>query len=603
LAKTPIPKIAKDPSDRQQLGMLLRNLIQNGLDQKGSTPEFWQVCEQYHRNEMVEGLPEDDDGLIPIHIPFSQPRQDILTAQVCSALTRPDPYMLVETLGDTNARDALQKCVHLFWKSAGFEAKLRRASAICTDTNLCWFRVAWDTNPNKYFGGLIFDVIHPKHIVITPNTVEGIPGARLVGHRFYRRLREITDMQASGKYFEEAHVIGGANPQSVDLTGEIANSGAQPGTASIDPMDQRVELWDITFRYGAKKDTSEDEYEPEKWYRATVAYDTMAILSIDEYPYSRPWYFDAAYILGTEDAYYSGVSVGRNLSFIQDTINKQHAMLYSGAGISAFPVIFGPELPEKDFKYSFGEYVPTDSPAQSFFSPSIRFDGKPIIDQLEIITAIGDQVARASPNTMGAQQDHDATATETSIIASGVSVGIEEYIGNFSASFGEMAAFTIELLKLHWSEWQGAYAGQMQITQDMFSLPGLWEPNGKTPGNTPAAKLAAVDRLVSLAQAFGPASGLDPYELTKMAIANLGVTGADNLQQPKEEMIAQQQQQAQAAANPGGAPGGPPTQGNASPSGMGPPPNLPPQAAGIGGGPMPNPGPPGPPIGNMPPPR
>jgi hypothetical protein len=172
----------------------------------------------------------------------------------------------------------------------------------------------------------------------------------------------------------------------------------------------------------------------------------------------------------------------------------------------------------------------------------VRFNGEPLQQLWQAYQEIGDQTARVSANTMGAVQSRDTTATENSIIASGVSIGLEEYVANFSANLGEAAAFTTELLALHYNDWIRE-AELLQVTPEVLSSPCLWEPNGKTPGNTPGAKLAAAQKIVELFTACAGMpvgapnpTGIDIYELTKVILANSGLGGADNIQVPKERM-------------------------------------------------------------------
>jgi hypothetical protein len=493
----------------------------------------------------------------------------MLTAQVCSVITKQDPYMLAEDCADADAEDLKEATLHKFWKSAGFEQKIRRASHIATDTNKAWMRICWERTGDRPFTGLIWDVVHPRHTVIFPATVEGIQGSRLVGHRFYRRVREIEAMQRSGVYFEDGvPLIGGDTPQEYDRGGEIQSSGAAPAVAGPDVKDERVELWDCCLRY--------DAGDGEQWFRATFAFKTCCLLSFESYPYSRPWYFDAAYVTSNDDAYWSPVSVARHLSGLQDVCNKYNGALYNGSMMSAFPPIFGPELTEKDFRYTFGDYIPTDTAAQNW-APTITFRGNDIVRHLEIIDTAGDRAARISSNAQGTQSVREATATESSIIAADVSVGIEEYIANFAGSLGEIAEFTMELLTIHFSDWKQD-AVSIGITQAQVALPCLWEPNGKSPGNTPGAKLAACEKLAQLAGQFGPATGIDIYELTRVIIANSGLFGADNIQGPKRPP-GSSAASAGTPVNPGSLP----------PPGMAGVPALPPGSVQNRPGPVPHP--------------
>jgi len=547
-------------------------LIQAGIAQKGSIDNWWSLCEKIHRNEWTS-YDQEGEGLEPMEIPFSQPRQDMLTAQVCSVITKQEPYMLAEDSGNTQGEESKERAVHKFWKSAGFEIKLRKASNICTDTNRVFYRVGFERVDDKAYGGLILDVLHPRKVVLFPCTEEGVQGARLVGHRFYRRVKEVLAMKKAKVYFGDpgTTIVGGDSPQEYDLGNDIGSAGVVANASGPDPMDERVELYEFCVKV---------DYEDsgEKWYLATIAFKTGALLQLQDYPYSRPWYFDASYIISNDDAYWSNVSVARNLAGLQDAMNKYNSGFYNGNMISAFPPIFGPELPEKDYRYSWGDIIPTDTPGQNW-NPTTSFRGDPMVKHMQIIDIAGDRTARISANTQGSIQDRSTTATESSIVASADSVGIEEYIGNFASTLADVASFTCELLALHFEQWQGD-ALTLGVTKLGLLAPCLWEANGKTPGNTPGAKIAACERLVSLAQAFGPASGIDPYELTKVVLQNSNLSGADNIQIPKERLAPPAQ------PGIGGLPGQPP--GVGGPPGVGPGPALPQGPAGPPQQPMPN---------------
>ncbi len=555
-------------------------LVYAGLEQKGDVESWWARCEQDHRNEWNDDS-SPGTGLTPIHVPFTQPRVDMLTAQVCTVISKQDPYMLAEGLSSDTDEDKLEKTVHKFWKSAGFETSIRRASHICVDTNRVWYRVAWEMNAAKPFAGVILDVIHPRNVCLFPATLAGIGSGRLVGHRFYRRRKDVIALQKSGVYLDDRPPTSGDTPEEYDSSGAIANSGAAPSVSGPDPMDQLVELWDVLVRY-------EDPDHPndgEKWYRGTFAFKQSLLLSFEPYPYSRPWYFDGSYILGNEEAYWSGISVSRHLSGLQDATDKMQAAVYNGSMMTAFPAVWGPELPQKDARYGYGEYIPTDAPLQNW-SPSVSFRGEALMQSIQGFDLLGDRTARISANTQGSIQERGTTATENSIIASGVATGVEEYIANFAAPLGEMAGFTCELLSRHFAEWSPLYAQALDVSPAILGAPTLWEPNGTSPGNTPGAKLAAIEKLVAMLKEFGPQTGLDPYTLTQVAIANMGFSGSDNLQIDKEQLIANQQAAAaqQSANQP---PPGPP-----APPGIPPPVGLPQGPPDGPPAPMPPPGPP-----------
>lgn len=568
-----LPPCAKDANARQNLGNKLRNDIAAGLVSREGSQEWWNTCMEFHRNEMSESS-SPGEGLVPFHVPVSQPRQDSLTANVCSVIGKQNPYMLAESAaGKSGVEDLKEKVVHRFWHRAGFERAIRKASSVCTDTNLCWYRIAWDRTTKKPYSGLILDVIPPWNTVVFPASDSGISGSRLVGHRFYRSQKEIAILQKGGTYFDDVSVPGGAQPTNVVTANAIRDAGVNIDSVSQDNGDLRVECWQVIFRW------SEGASEPEQTYIATVDQTTGTLLTCDFYDYSRPWYFDASYIVEVNEAYYPAVSVARHLSGIQSAYDLLAALVLNGSQIAAMPPVFGQDLPEKDTRYSYGQMIQTDTPADPW-SPTLHFDGGPIIQFLEGLAAVADAVARVSNNTMGATQSRPTTATENSIIASGVSVGLEEYIGNFAANLPEAAEFTIELLTAHFHDWQED-AGVMGIKLQDLVQPCNWDVNGTTPGNTPGAKIAAAQGIAQLAAQFGPSTGIDIYELANFVILNSGMGGGDNVQIPKQEFEQQQQAAAQAQQQQMAAQQGQPAQG-AQPPPQGAPqvqPGQPPSAS------------------------
>jgi len=545
------PPCADTPEKRRAIGRLVVGLIDAGRQEMGNVREWWRNCEQYHRNEFRE-TDSPGTGWVPVPVPFSQPRVDNLTAQVCGVIGRQAPYMLCETAGgNSSAEDLRQKLNQKFWKRAGFEMALRRASNICVDTNLVWYRMAWDRMGEKPFSGLLMDVLHPKHCVIFPATARGIGGARFAGHWFPLRQKEVEALQKvgpkNGGYFKdgETPIVGGDSVSAEDTTGEIVNAGTQPDISGPDPKDATVSCWAGCLKYA-----DPDSDAAEKWYHVVVAYATGTLLQFEEYPYSRPWYFDARYITETNDGYWPGVSVSRHLSVLQDATNKLASGVYNGAMASAFPNTYGPDLPEKDSRQMWGDIVQTDTP-QKLFNPASRFDGAPFGQLLQMIDGAGDKTARISANSQGAIPDRPTTATQQSIIAAGVATGVEEYIANFCEPLADMAEFTEELLRLHFGEWEQD-AKALGVQPPLLEIPCTWDVSGASPGNTPGAKLAAVDKLMSMAGALGPPSGIKPHGLAKVAVSNSGLAGADDILMTDEE-LQQMQAQQQAAAQMQGA--------------------------------------------------
>lgn len=540
---------------RKDIGYLLQQMVFAGNQQKGSVESWWRTCEENHRNEMRwDSAPDAGIAasgtmpkLSPMHIPFSQPRQDMLVAQMCSVITRQDPYMLADETENEVVKSKKQKAVHKFWKAAGFDRTLRKAASICTNTNIVQWRVAFEVDPSRAFGGLMIDVIQPKDFTVFPATLNGILGARFVGHRFYRRLKEIEQLQKRGVYFK-CDLSGGDTPQEHDKSGRELFAQTNQSVSGPDPKDERVELYDCLVRYA-------EDGKDEAWYRATFAVKMGLLLSWQPYPYSRPWYFDSTIITQIEDGYWPAVSLARHLSSMQDAWDKLAAGAYNGMMAMAFPTEYMPDdLPDKDTRMAWGEQVVTTSPGQVFNAKNNTFNAGPFVQMMEMLSEEGDKAARISANTQGSIQATDRTATEINAISAGVATGVEEYIQNFTNPLAEMAQFTCELLAKHYSEWFPLWGATLDVTLDDLRSPCLWEASGKTPGNAPDAKLAALDKLMQLAETpIAPMTGLQPYELLSAILANTGLSNSTNLQAPKEQVMQN--------ANPGTAGGGGPLPG------------------------------------------
>lgn len=274
-------------------------------------------------------------------------------------------------------------------------------------------------------------------------------------------------------------------------------------------------------------------------------------------------YFESSYI-PDEKNYWSGRSVSYNLQGLQEVYNLVHSALYNAVMTQAMPLVIGSGLPEKFTRYGWGDVLDAKDMVQTpWAAPSVFQGGNALMFELQNLERIGDQTARVSQNTMGSTVGGDTTATEQSIVAAGVTSGQEEYIANFSAPFSAMAEATLELLDAHWSDWysrlgvqpvvqmtphpltgeplplpapdqvsgQPKVSGMVDERRDDVQAPVLWETTGKTPGNTPQAKMQAAQLLLSAAANL-PQTGGDVYELFKVLVRESGLN-ADGVQSEK----------------------------------------------------------------------
>lgn len=532
---------------------------------------WWGAVESAYRNE----LPPAQEGLVPVPYPFLQPRIDALTSQVCTVITKQTPYMLAQGIGKGEKFQNKQRMVHEAWARARFDIQARKASTIAGNLNKAIFRITPKldySRPDAYGGqaaasraespGVSIEVIHPKDFFMAPASIGGIEESVWCAHRFYQRVADIKRKCEEGSYYDVEGVTGYDSPQDHDDTNALSRAGVDLSAAF-----QGDEADNVECRYGWIKldlgEWVEKETTGERWYRVVWIVKTRTLLAVRLANASRPEYFDTGYI--PEWAlFWPASSVGRNLLGLHNYQSNLASVLYTGGMMSAMPPVFGPALGEKDRKFSPGDYTPTSDMEGngSPWSPTIAFNGQPIVIQMQNNERIGDMVARVSQNAMGAAVQ-DSTATQQSIIAAGVAVGLEEYIANFSACLPRMAEYTAELLAQNYEDIVFAYLdseGRPIAAKEELMLPCTWQPNGTSPQSTPGARIRDAQMLLQVAGMLGPASGLSPYDITNCIVANSSLSGTSGLQITREDMIAQQQmaQAAQSASDGSGAgnPGG-----------------------------------------------
>lgn len=602
--------------DLRSLARRLQAMVQLGLDQKGGLLERWRRNEELYDNAAPP--PEDEDSkLVRLHVNFLQPRIDMLTAMVAGVVGRQEPYMIARDLRDGQRSDRLERALQFFWQRppASFENRLRPASVVAANTNKAVWKLSFrpfDPSQGHRQGlgraGIVMEIIHPDHYVCVPASLEGAFEARVVGNLFFRRRRWVKDRQAAGRFLDyEDELSSSSLLEESDSAGAIARSRTLPSLTGSEPDDELVKIWDLVVRLDLQGQTPSGEERrgrrgEERLYRVLLAVDDPAVLSIEEYPYSRPMYFESAYV-ADEKNYWSGRSVSYNLQGLQETYNLLNSALYNAVMSEALPLVVGSGLPEKFTQYGFGDVIPDaeDMVSPPWAAPSRFGGGQALIYAMQQCERVGDQTARVSQNAMGAMVSRAITATEDNIIAAGVSSGQEEFIANFSSAFPAMAEATMELLEIHWHEWfplfgvrpvigpatgQPAFdpqtgnplvVGMVELTPDDLRAPVLWEPAGKTPGHAPHAKLQAAQALMGAGMQV-PGTGADPYELFRVMVSASNLN-ADGVQMSREhitqmqaqQMAAMQQQQALAALAGGhgtGASGGQdPAQGMAQPAG------------------------------------
>jgi hypothetical protein len=555
------PSIASTQEKRTALENVLSQIVSDGISARSGLGVIWEENEKIYRNE-IAGPKSVLEGWEPVHIPFSQPRQDQLVAMTSNIVCTQKPYMLCEC-SDDEAATRREIVLHNEWDRANFDLVIQELGQIATNTNRAILRVTYahdptgtltgdaaQTSPKKSqvrFSGINFDVIHPANFICLPATVSGVRGAYALGHRFYRTLADVKEMQRLGKYMSptsmESEIMGGDSPLESEESGKFSYAAIADDPA-FDKSHEQVELWDLIVKLPGG--SSLDSKDPQVYYRATFAPTQNRLLAFERYPFSRPWYFGFGWLLD-QNQFWSGRSVARNLAPLQSAYNNVHTALYNGAMMAAMPPVFGPKpSAEKSAYYNYGEYIEVDG-STPITIPTIQFQGGPLRQQAADIERIGDLVSRVSENMMGATNRTEITATQTEVVASGASAGLQAYIRCFTDALPEAAAFTMELLSSYYPIWadQNPDMAQQLSYEDLQDY-GVWTTAGRSPMSTRQSRLASLQMIAQTAMQLTGAGidvGIQWYELFQTILDNADLSGNDKIQMSQEEMQALQQQQ------------------------------------------------------------
>ncbi len=552
--------------ERKSLAARIDSMLRTAINEREGLSTRWATNEAYYRNQ-PPGLPSKAfPDAEQYHVPLTQPKIDALTASVCGTITGADPYVIAKTHGQKQDRmEPLENDIHYLLEAARFDLQLRRAAVVSGCCGVSIMRVMFETYVQGFgashhehamtldevenpladamgkirYAGLAVDVIHPNDFAIFPSSCTLIQSAKALGHRFYRRVQEVMEFQAAGRYYDDVDVKGGDSPDEHQSGRDTAYAKSHTAHSEED-IDQLVELWSLLVRLDLNEDGVEETYE------ITYALSDQEILDIRPYLLSRPWYFDFRYHVEYGGFWPAG-SVAQNLQGLQAVYNELHNLLIDGSYISAFPPIFydgSPLVANQAERYAPGDMIQTEG-GMTPYSPTARFNGQYILPAIQQIERIADQTVRISQNGGGTQMRSGITATEVAQIAAAQQAGINEYVANMGLSVVQVAQFSAELYRMNFLVIKSLHLDALML-EDPPPATVRYELNGKSALNTAAVQITNAQMLMQFAQDVE--TGLDKYELAKALVDASQLRNGEKIQHPKEEVLAlmaQMQQQAQ----------------------------------------------------------
>lgn len=575
----------------EQLAARVDGWVEAGKQQHGDIGERWKVNEAFYRNQPTRKASRVFPDAEQYHMPLVQPKIDALTGNVSQSILSQSPYLICRLRGPRSDRmEDVEADLQYLFETGAFDVVFDEALLLAALCGVGIIRTTFklevegfgaqheqtalalneeiitDEGPIKVrYAGIEFVAIHPADFIVYPANVKVMSGAKMVGHRYYRRVQEIEEMQKSGEYYNWVDPIAGGDSPTEEASGrDYAYAGGNPTVSIDEPKDELVRCWSLIVRLDLNEDGIEERYVIE------FAESMSQILRIEKYDeLSRPWYVDIRFHQEYGGFFPAG-SPAQNLQGLQLMNTEILNLLLDGSLFGAFPPVF---VDGNAFNvniqrsYKPGEIIPTEG-GMTPYSPLSRFDPGALPLVAQYVSQAADQAVRISMNGVGSQLRSGTTATEVAQIAAGQNQGLNRYIQMVGMGVVQIGVLILELYRLNFDMLKALHGDALLCNEpppDQIRV----ELNGKVPMNTAAARMA---NAIQLLQALAPMAaqiGIDLRQLVKAVVDASELPNSEKFLIPEEElaMMMMQQQEAMNGTGPDGSQGMVGTEGGGLPPG------------------------------------
>lgn len=554
----------------KKIGEEIGEMITACETEKDNFRPVWKQVDRSNRNQTEDSLEKPWPGAPTYQIAVVGPRIERATAFIVGPMTAALPWWLVRAGGPAAKRiDSLETVLHYHLKRAKYGLHVRQAVTLAQLRGKSVIMPYFEAGEGSY--GASDGVSQPAHLreepgkakrpklclraidvqdhVVYPNYATLIEDCVMTGHRFAKPAQWVEEKQKAGEYFPDVVVRGGSQLQRGG--GDSALDKNSQGSNAMRPEHQAVEIYQVVALLDPLKTGKH------AWYLIELYKDRNAVLRIESYRYSRPWYFDV-FLNQEYGRLLNENSRGRNLMgpqmFTRDVVHMQVWGSYQASN----PITFADKwaLPEDVSSVPPGAIVPMEGGGGSVHQLQSKYDAGAFPGLTQYAREMADDVGGVSGQGMGAPlKTGHTTATESQNAAQGQMMGVDEDAANVAFGLTDMVEFIVgDLLFQHYNEWAPAYEGVLPETKiEDFAQLYWFEINGQTPLNTPQAKQQAIVGLSQLLTALGPdampkieaANPNFAVDIVRAYIQNSEIDGKDSIMPTEEEMqmIAQQASQ------------------------------------------------------------
>lgn len=569
---------------KKRLGDHLKEIVDAAQRGKQGLLDRWAKNQAYYDNQPeASNLPFVDAPLV--HHPLTQPKLDYLSATLTTTILNQSPVYLLGYERDGEAAKRAEQQLDFFLDEE-FEGSIDEVSVGTGIRNHGFLRVTFEAAAQGFLPlarvkalpptgpfasvGLKFDFIPAEDMDIFPDTASNVEDAQYVGHRFWRQVRDVKQLQDAGRYDKDVEIKVTGHPSETGESAKDFNFGRTDAATTGTQDEMLVQLAEGIFRWDLNG-------KGDKRYIATFLCETGEILRIRPYAMSRPWYVDFRLKTKGPDSYWSPTSVAQDLQGLQWQYNIQHNILAYGTLMKAFQPILSEGPAGKTQKVSPGSVVSIPGKVvgglQSTYDPG---GSTLIITQIE---RQADAVTGVTQEATGSSISKRQTKYEAQVRQTGASTKLQKFLQIFNFGMVDVGRLCLEHLWMNYEVWTIAYPNCVHASQADLMLPFTISVQGSSPEATPEVimdKLTFLRQIAiedqTLAQGVpDPLTGqvqpqIDPIT-GQPVVAPIQVFKLSRLIANKMRIENIDQVLAPVAGEPVGMPYGQPTNGNIAPMG------------------------------------
>lgn len=475
------------------------------LEAQGELPDRRQKNYSIQRNEPgSSGQQKIAPNYKPWHVPFTQPRVDIIAGSLYQRFTAIDPMVQCVPIGLTGLSQAseMERLVQAALSNADLDTQLPLGAQTAAVCGVTLFRYYPDDEK-----GMCLDVIHPDDFMVYPSTVRSVKDCTTCGHGFWQTVEQIEEKEESGEYLEGcSEGLTGRKVASEDLPGSPLIARAQPERGVVRPEDMGVRCWELVTRIDTGEKDEDGSEVGKAWYKVVVTESVPRLLEVKRLEYSRPWYFEGRLHVEWGGFWPEG-SIAQNLQGMQHLYTDLHNALVAGSFSAMSPrvILSGGVLGEKMFTMGFGDVFQANGPINVSVIPS-AFNPGVLPQMIQEVDAKGDAIARVSRISQNRQLKGRTTAHEAEMLYQQGEDSEVQYAAHFSRPIKEMAEFTQECARVHPDFFRHHYP-QAPISPEALNGTYRMEVAGRTQSNLPQT---VIDKLQ---QALGTATQVNQLKM------------------------------------------------------------------------------------------